>query len=128
MKISQEAVTDAFVIKSYGDGFLLIHSDNQPPLRITYNCILTPEGILASLDARFDAENISDSLIEKIKSVNADVVILVNDAGMSPHTLKITNKFAQYNISLEVMSMGAACRTYNLILNEGRKPMVLISF
>ncbi|ODN66208.1 MULTISPECIES: MTH938/NDUFAF3 family protein [Methylophaga] len=126
MKISQEAVTDALVIKSYGDGFLLIQSSNQPQQQITHNCILTPEGIFDALDLnRFD-ENISDTQIKKIKSFQADVVILVKDDGLTSHSIKITHTFAQYGISLEIMSLGAACRTYNLLLNEGRKPILLL--
>lgn len=128
MKISQEAVTDALVIKSYGDGFLLIQSSNQTPQRITQNCILSPEGVFDTLDLQSFAEHQSDSQIETIKSFNADVVIMVNDEGITPHILQITTKFARYGISLEIMSLGAACRTYNLLLNEGRKPIVLIYF
>ncbi|MCL5974409.1 MAG: MTH938/NDUFAF3 family protein [Gammaproteobacteria bacterium] len=128
MKISQEAVTDAVVIKSYGDGFLLIQSTDQPHQRITHNCILTPEGIFDALDLnRFDG-NISDTQIEKIKSFKADVVILVKDDGLTSHSTNFTHVFAQYGISLEIMSLGAACRTYNLLLNEGRKPILLVNF
>jgi uncharacterized protein len=129
MKISQEAVTDAVVIKSYGDGFLLIQSTDQPQQRITHNCILSPEGIFDALDLnRFDGNIISDTQIEKIKSFHADVVIMVNDGGLTSHSIKITHTFAQYGISLEIMSLGAACRTYNLLLNEGRKPILLVNF
>lgn len=128
MKISQEAVTDALVIKSYGDGFLLIQSANQSQQQITRNCILTPEGIFDALDLnRFD-ENISDTQIEKIKSFQADVVIMLHNEGLTPRSIKITHTFYQYGISLEVMSLGAACRTYNLLLNEGRKPILLVNF
>lgn len=128
MKISQEAVTDALVIKSYGDGFLLIQSTNQPQQQITHNCILTPEGIFDALDFNRFEDNISDTQIEKIKSFHADVVIMVNDDGLTSHSIKVSHTFAQYGISLEIMSLGAACRTYNLLLNEGRKPILLINF
>jgi len=128
MKISQEAVTDAFVIKSYGDGFLLIQSNNQTPQRITHNCIISPDGVFETLDLNSFAEHQGESQIETIKSFNADVVIMVNDEGITPHVLQIISKFAENGISLETMSLGAACRTYNLLLNEGRKPIVLIHF
>ncbi|HAO24416.1 MULTISPECIES: MTH938/NDUFAF3 family protein [unclassified Methylophaga] len=128
MKISQEAVTDALVIKSYGDGFLLIQAPNQPQQRITHNCTLSPEGVFDTFDLKTLAEKQSNTLIEKIKAFNADVIIMVNDEGITPQVLQITTKLAEHGISLETMSLGAACRTYNLLLNEGRKPIVLVSF
>lgn len=128
MKISQEAVTDALVIKSYGDGFLLIQAPNQTQQHITHNCVLSPEGVFDALDFNSFASEQNLSAIEQIQSFNADVVILVNDDGITAHSLKLSRKFAEYGISLEMMSLGAACRTYNLLLNEGRKPIVLIYF
>lgn len=128
MKISQEAVTDALIIKSYGDGFLLIQAPEQSPQHITDNCILSPEGVFDALDLNNLATEQNFSAIEQLQSFNADVVILVNDDGITPHSLKLSRKFAEYGISLELMSLGAACRTYNLLLNEGRKPIVLIYF
>lgn len=128
MKISQEAVTDALVIKSYGDGFLLIQAPNKTPQQITHDCVLSPEGVFDALDLQTLAEQSSDSQIETIKSFNADVVIMVNNEGITPTILQITGNLARYGISLETMSLGAACRTYNLLLNEGRKPIVLIYF
>ena len=128
MKISQEAVTDALVIKSYGDGFLLIQAPNKTPQQITHDCVLSPEGVSDALDLQTLAEQSGDSQIETIKSFNADVVIMVNNEGITPNILQITGNLAQYGISLETMSLGAACRTYNLLLNEGRKPIVLIYF
>ncbi|AFI84168.1 Mth938-like domain-containing protein [Methylophaga nitratireducenticrescens] len=128
MKISQEAITDAFVIKSYGDGFLLIQSNDQTLQRITNNCILSPDGLFDPLELPPSADYLSDSLIENVKGFNADVVIMVTAEGITPHVLQIISLFSQRGISLETMSLGAACRTYNLLLNEGRKPLVLIYF
>lgn len=128
MKISQEAVTDALVIKSYGDGFLLIQTSNQPQQPITHNCTLSPDGVFDALDLNALVEMQSNTIIEKLKSFHADVIIMVNDEGITPHVLQIISKLAEHGISLETMSLGAACRTYNLLLNEGRKPIVLISF
>ena len=85
MKISQEAVTDALVIKSYGDGFLLIQAPNQIPQQITHDCVLSPEGVFDALDLQTLAEQSSDSQIEIIKSFNADVVIMVNNEGITPN-------------------------------------------
>lgn len=128
MKISQEAVTDAFIIKSYGDGFLLIQTANQQQQRITHNCTLSPDGIFDMLDLKRFVEKQDNSFLEKIKSFKADVILLVNNEGITPNTLKLTAKLVEHGLSLEVMSLGAACRTYNMLVNEGRKPIVLISF
>lgn len=128
MKISQEAVTDALVIKSYGDGFLLIQAPNKTSQNITHNCVISPEGVFDALDLNSFVEKQSISAVEQINSFNADVVIMVNDEGITSQILQTTTRLAEYGIALETMSLGAACRTYNLLLNEGRKPIVLIYF
>lgn len=128
MKISQEAVTDAYVIKSYGDGFLLIQSSNHSPQKITQNCIITPDGVSEIPEPKEWFDRISESHLTYLQSFQADVIIFVHEDGLSPSLVKMTHKLAQYNMALEIMSLGAACRTYNLLLNEGRRPIVLISF
>jgi|SRR5690554_4825693 len=128
MKISQEAVTDALIIKSYGDGFLLVQPPQQSPQKITQNCVITPDTILVDLDLDVLIETTDKAQYERIQQLQADVIILINEAGITPETQQLTANFAEVGIALETMALGPACRTYNLLLAEGRRPVLLARF
>lgn len=128
MKISQEAVTDVLVIKSYGDGFLLVQPPQQPPQKISQNCIITPDAVVLDLDLDAIVETADKAQLDNIQLLQPDVVILINEAGITPETLKLAARFAEMGIAMETMLLGPACRTYNLLLTEGRKPVLLARF
>ncbi len=128
MKISQEAVTDVLVIKSYGDGFLLVQPPQQLPQKITQNCIITPDGLVLELDFDAIVETADNVQLEHIQLLQPDVIILVNEAGITPETQRLAANFAEIGIAMETMLLGPACRTYNLLLTEGRKPVLLARF
>lgn len=128
MKITQEAVTDALVIKSYGDGFLLVQSPQQPPQKIKQNCIITPDGLIFDLDLDAIVDTADKALLENIRLLQPDIILLINEAGITPETLKLAAGFAEMGIAMETLLQGPACRTYNLLLTEGRKPVLLARF
>lgn len=57
-------------------------------------------------------------------------LLLIGGKNLSPLSspLNLKTKLYLENISLEVMSIGAACRTFNLLLSEGREVGCLILF
>jgi uncharacterized protein len=75
---------------------------------------------------------ISDWPIEGILELNEDLlkplldcqpkIILIghNQVGQFP-PMEIRARLAKAGIGLETMSIGAACRTFNVLLNEGRE-------
>lgn len=90
-------------------------------------------------------ENLIINKDKIILSQHSDIITHIDDAqfllkyhpniiiiGNNQHKQCISNDLCivlnQKNISVEVMSIGAACRTYNILLNEDRNVTLYIIF
>jgi uncharacterized protein len=63
-----------------------------------------------------DISLISDTILEGI-----EVVIVGHNQDFSTIPVALIRAFAEKNIGVEFMNFGAACRTFNILLAEGRK-------
>lgn len=65
-------------------------------------------------------QNLALQQFDKIITWQPEVILIgtANESGFQNHELLsyVTSK----NIGLEIMNMGAACRSYNLLIDEGR--------
>lgn len=55
-----------------------------------------------------------------------DVIILGSGKKLKFPSNELRREFTRLNIGLEVMDTGAACRTYNILLSEGRNVAAVI--
>jgi uncharacterized protein len=62
----------------------------------------------------------NESELEKISLDNPEVVIIGHNEPSTALTLPILAFFSRKGIGIEFMDIGAACRTYNILLSEGR--------
>lgn len=58
---------------------------------------------------------------ERIRQLAPEVVVLGTGSRLQFPRLVDTRALIQANIGLEVMDTGAACRTYNLLMQDGRR-------
>lgn len=58
---------------------------------------------------------------EQIRQLAPEVVVLGTGSRLQFPRLADTRALIQANIGLEVMDTGAACRTYNLLMQDGRR-------
>ncbi len=127
MKFSQEDPTDALLVKSYDDHAIIVQSSvSSEPTRLTTPFILRAD--ILDLETQLNA--IADLTVDDInyfKSNDVEVVILgqPNITRLPPQRLV---QFASQAIGLEQMPIGAACRTYNLLVAEGRRVALVINF
>lgn len=70
----------------------------------------------------------NQSHIDQIMATSPDVVIL--GTGQQQHFLPSTimSGFLQQHVGIEMMSNDAACRTYNILMSEGRKVTLCLIF
>ncbi|MGC2462348.1 MAG: MTH938/NDUFAF3 family protein [Steroidobacteraceae bacterium] len=102
------------LVRRYDAGVIVIGEQ-----RITRPCIVTPEQLLLDWSARSIAE-LSESQLEPLLALRADIVLLgAGETQQLPGTA-IRVAFRARGIALECMSLGAACRTYNILANEAR--------
>ena len=86
------------LIDGYGKGYILVSGKKHyAPI------IISPDQFI------FDAENYNEFL--KLDNM-PEILIIGSDSQINRSTL---------GINAEIMSFGAACRTYNILLTEGRE-------
>jgi uncharacterized protein len=98
----------------YGEGYALVNG-----ARHEASVIVTPERVLPWSVAGFD--DLTESDFELF--LGLDLEILLIGTGLKqrfPHP-RLTRALAEKRIGVEVMDMQAACRTYNILMAEGRR-------
>ncbi len=114
MKIQLETGGSQNIIRAYGPGQVTVNREVY-----TTSLIVTPDHIQDWPPRTFT--ELSGMHFEAITSLEPEVVIL--GTGHRQHFPKpdVVQALARANIGLEVMDTGAACRTYNILMGEGRR-------
>ncbi|HET8807702.1 MAG TPA: Mth938-like domain-containing protein [Methylophaga sp.] len=126
MKISQETITGAHQIRDYGDGFLLIQLADGQMQRLTGSFILSSEQLQFSAPNFIEPTHIP-LLFSTLESFEYDVLIVVTNEHMNANTALLMQEFRSAGLAAEFMDLGPACRTFNLLMAEGRKPLICAS-
>lgn len=116
MKIQFDAGgTGQNFIHAYGPGQVTINQQvHRRSLLITSDKLITdwpPQSFGELLAQHF----------EQIRALNPEVVVLGTGARLQFPRTADTRALIQANIGLEVMDTGAACRTYNILMQDGRR-------
>ncbi len=109
MRITEIAYTEALPVDGYGPGFFRIGGEaHDAPLAIL------PSGITAwaGLDD-------CDSLLGAAGQI--DVLLVGTGPELARLPDEFADRFAAANIGVEAMASPQACRTYNILLGEGRR-------
>ena len=125
MKLSQESNSQYNQLHTYGDDFIVIKKDNNELQRIDTNLVVTPQQVIEAISVD-DITQLSDSDINLLTALDPEIIIFVTGSGLSEFTFQISARFNQHHIGTEFMSLGAACRTYNLLVNEDRNVVLVI--
>ena len=115
MKLHQESSGALNTITSYGADHVAINLQRHEG-----SILVMPESpVIAWPVSSFEAltaENF-DALIE----LAPEVVIFGSGSRLRfPHP-RLTAQLARHRIGVETMDLGAACRTYNILMSEGRR-------
>jgi len=114
MRLSLDSDPRINLVRSYDAGLILIGEQ-----RITRPCIVTPRQLL--LDWNVSAiDQLSDAQLEPLWALKADIALLGagERQGFAPAAMRAA--FRSRGMALECMSLGAACRTYNILASEAR--------
>ncbi len=114
MKIQLETGGSRNIIRAYGPGRVTVNRDVY-----TTSLIVTPDQIQDWPPRVFTELN--ETHFEIIAGLEPEVAIL--GTGHRQHFPKpdAIQILTRANIGLEVMDTGAACRTYNILMGEGRR-------
>ncbi len=114
MELHQESNQALNTITSYGDGFVAVNLERHEG-----SVIVMPESLKPWPVASFDA--LSPEHFDALVQAAPEVVIFGSGAKLRfPHP-RLTAALAKQRIGVETMDFGAACRTYNILMSEGRR-------
>ena len=121
MKLHASVPSGANTITAYGDDYVAVNGARRES-----NVIVTAAEVRdwqASDFAHLTVENFSE-----LATLGVEIVLLGTGARQRfPHP-RLTAPLAQARIGLEVMDSKAACRTYNILVAEGRKVAAALLF
>ena len=129
MQFSQELNRASYTIRSYSAGKIsitvpatqLAESQDQPAIEeLTASFIMTPERLIRNWPPG-SADQINADHLDAIAELQPEVILIgTGDTLVFPDT-QLTIKLMEQGIGVEVMDTPAACRTYNVLMNEMRK-------
>ena len=115
MKLTLDADPRVNLFRSYGNGEVRVGEQV-----IRSSCIVTSDALDASWPPR-RVEDLTPQHLEAMFALTPQIVLLGTGATQKFPAAEIRGAFAQRRIGLEVMDVGAACRTFNLLVQEGRR-------
>ena len=99
----------------YGKGFVAVNQRN-----IETNIVVLPERLIEPWQTT-SFENLTSADFEALADLPIEILLLgTGNTLRFPHP-RLAEPFRKKHIGFEVMDTQAACRTYNILLGEGRQ-------
>lgn len=115
MKFTQQGPAGANLIRRYGADFIVIADEE-----IRRSCLVSAATLMRDWPPR-RVEDLSPETLATIFEFAPEVVVLSTGVSQTFPRAALRAEFATRRIGLEVMEIGAACRTYNVLVSEERK-------
>jgi uncharacterized protein len=115
MKIQLEAGAGRNIIRSYAAGQITVNQE-----RFTGSVIVMPQQIITDWRPR-SFTDLTAADFEMIVAMDPEVVLLGTGSRLQFPAPALTRALTLAQLGLEVMDTGAACRTYNILMSEGRR-------
>ncbi|GAC1456062.1 MAG: Mth938-like domain-containing protein [Steroidobacteraceae bacterium] len=115
MKFTLEGGSRANLIRSYSADGIRIGEQ-----LVRTSCIVTPDTLITTWAPQSFAE-FSVTHVEAIFALTPELVILGTGAVQQFAAAAVRALFARRAVGLEAMQLGAACRTFNVLVQEGRR-------
>ncbi len=115
MKFSEDTPSDGYYITAYERHQISINGRTfASSLVIAPNKLLT-DWTITNID------NLTAEHIEPIVQLNPELVLLGTGQTLKFPEVEAYATLIRQGIGIEVMDTGAACRTYNILMSEGRR-------
>ncbi|HWR81224.1 MAG TPA: Mth938-like domain-containing protein [Pseudomonas sp.] len=107
---------------AYGEGYVSVNA-----VRYSSNLVALPYSLIPDwTQASFETLSAAD--FEGLASLDAEIIILGTGNLLRFPRPEILRPLIQAQKGLEVMTVQAACRTYNILISEGRKVAAALIF
>ena len=119
MKFTQQLPSGINLIRRYGADFIVIGEQE-----IRSSCLVTANSIEPWVPG--SVAELSVEHLGALFSLAPEVVVLSTGAKQLFPRAALRAEFATRRIGLEVMEVGAACRTYNVLVGEERRVLAAV--
>ena len=119
MKFTQQRSDGANLIRRYGADFILVGEQEWRASCLVSASAVTPW-------APRSIEELTPESLAAIFALTPEVVVLSTGAVQKFPRAALRAEFASRRIGLEVMEVGAACRTYNVLVSEERRAVAAV--
>ena len=120
MKFTQQGAQGANLIRRYGADFVTVGEED-----IRASCIVSATTLTREWPPR-SVEELTSEHFAPLFALAPEVVVLSTGVTQRFPRAALRAEFATRRIGLEVMEVGAACRTYNVLVSEERKVLVAV--
>jgi uncharacterized protein len=120
MKLQSDQVGSSNRITGYGLGYVAVNE-----VRIARSVVVTPDRLLEDW-APDDFSRISPACCRLLDELEIEVALLGTGASQQFPRDDLVGRFASRGIGLEIMDTAAACRTYNILMAEGRSVAAML--
>ena len=114
MKFTLDEGTGTYAIRSYAAGQVVINETI-----LTRSFVVLPERLVSDWPPQ-SFDELRPEHFEAVVALKPEVVVLGCGDRLRFPSRHVIGPLTQRHIGLEVMDTGAACRTYNVLMSEGR--------
>lgn len=115
MKLQLVQMEGQNAFTAYGEGYVSVNA-----IRHTSNLVVLPDRLIPDwTQAGFATLKVTD--FELLASLDAEIILLGTGKQLRFPRPELLRPLIQAQKGLEVMDIQAACRTYNVLVSEGRK-------
>jgi uncharacterized protein len=115
MKLTLDSTAGRNLFTGYGDGYVDVNGARHHENVFVGETQVTPAWFSGTLDA------LSAEHLEPIAAAKPEIVVLGCGAAFRFPRPEVLAPMYRAGIGVEVMDTKAACRTYNILLSEGRR-------
>ncbi len=120
MKFTQQRAEGLNLIRRYGADHITIGEE-----QIRSSCIVAAHHLVRDWPPR-SVETLNITHLAVLFDLRPEVVVLATGEKQKFPPVALRAEFATRKIGLEVMEIGAACRTYNVLVGEERQALAAI--
>jgi uncharacterized protein len=120
LKLHEERVASLNTVTACGTDFVEINA-----IRHQTSVIVLPSEPVQPLAARVLAE-LSADLTERLLHLAPEVVLVGTGSKQRFGAVTLVRAFAGRQVGVEFMDTPAACRTYNILMTEGRRVLAVL--
>jgi uncharacterized protein len=115
MKFHLAESTNQNAFTGYGDGYVMVNR-----VRFERSLVVAPDRLVEDWPVP-TLEALTPERVEFLAGLGAEVVLLGTGPRLTFPDPRLLAPLSAARVGIEVMDTNAACRTYNILMSEGRK-------